>query len=80
MELATVRTFFLWCAILNGALLGLSVLIVACAGGWVYRVHGMWFGLSRETFNVAIYSFIGLFKVLVLVFNVVPYVVLLMVG
>jgi hypothetical protein len=80
MDLATVRAFFLWCTILNGALLGLSVLIVACGGDWVYRVHGRWFGLSRDTFNVAIYAFIGLFKVLVLVLNVVPYVALLIVG
>jgi hypothetical protein len=80
MDLATVRAFFLWCTILNGALLGLSALIVTCAGDWVYRVHGRWFGLSRETFNVAIYSFIGLFKVVVLVINAVPYVALLIVG
>ncbi|RPI00357.1 MAG: hypothetical protein EHM71_17485 [Zetaproteobacteria bacterium] len=80
MDLATVRAFFLWCTILNGALLGLSVLIVTCAGDWVYRVQGTWFGLSRETFNVAIYSFIGLFKVVVLVLNAVPYVALLIVG
>jgi hypothetical protein len=80
MDVATVRAFFLWCTILNGALLGLSVLIVACAGDRVYRVHGMWFGLSRETFNVALYSFLGLFKVMVLVFNAMPYLALLIVG
>ena len=80
MDLATVRAFFLWCTILNGALLGLSVLTLTCAGDWVYRMHGRWFALSRDTFNVAIYAFLGGFKVMVLVFNVVPYVALLIVG
>jgi hypothetical protein len=38
------------------------------------------FPMPRETFNVIIYSFLGLFKVLFLVFNVVPYLALLIVG
>jgi len=69
MDIATVRAFFLWCTILNGALLVLSALIFTCAGDWVYRMHGKWFSISRDAFTVAIYSFIGAFKVLVLVFN-----------
>jgi len=80
MAIATVRAFFLWCTIVNGALLALSVMILTCAGDWVYRVHGTWYSLPRDAFNVVIYSFIGAFKVLVLVFNVVPYVALLIVG
>ncbi|MFH1487113.1 MAG: DUF6868 family protein [Chloroflexota bacterium] len=36
--------------------------------------------MPRETFNVAIYSFMGLFKVFVFVFNLVPYVALVIVG
>jgi hypothetical protein len=39
-----------------------------------------WFPIPRETFNVVIYSFLGVFKIFWLVFNVVPYVVLLIVG
>jgi hypothetical protein len=46
----------------------------------VYRMQSKWFPISRETFNVVIYSFLGLFKIVFLVFNLVPYVVLLIVG
>ena len=80
MDIDTVRAFFMWCTILNGALLVLSSVICACAGDWVYRMHSKWFTISREAFNVAIYCFIGLFKVLVLVFNLVPYVALIIIG
>jgi len=80
MDLATVRAFFLWCTVLNGALLGLSVVIVTCAGDWVYHMHDKWFSLSRDAFTVVLYAFLGGFKVLVLVFNVVPYVALCIVG
>jgi hypothetical protein len=50
------------------------------APGLVYRTQSKWFPLPRETFNVVIYSFLGLFKIVFLVFNVVPYVALLIVG
>ena len=80
MDIQTVRQFFMWCTIVNGALLVLSFLICACAGDWIYRMHSKWFQISREAFNVAIYSFLGLFKIFILVFNLVPYVALLIVG
>ena len=80
MDIHTVKAFFLWCTIVNGALLILSFLMFACAGDWIYGIHSKWFPMSREAFNVAIYSFLGLFKIFVLVFNLVPYVVLLIMG
>jgi hypothetical protein len=69
-----LKPFFMWCTIINGALLVLSFLICAYAGEWVYRMHSRYFSISREAFNVAIYSFIGLFKMVILVFNLVPYI------
>jgi hypothetical protein len=80
VDIATVRSFFMWCTVLNGALLILFFLVCALAGDWVYRRHGRWFPMSREAFNIAIYSFLGVYKVLVLVFNLIPFVALAIVG
>ena len=80
MDIHTVRAFLMWCTIINGALLIVSFLICACAGDWVHRMHSRWFPISREAFNVAIYSFIGVYKMFVLGFNLVPYVALVIVG
>jgi len=80
MDIVTVRAFFMWCTIINGALLALSFLICAYTGDWIHRMHSKWFPIPREAFNVAIYSFIGLFKIFVLVFNLVPYIALVIVG
>ncbi len=80
MDIDSIRAFFMWCTILNVALLSLSSLMCICAGDWLWRIHSKWFSISRETFNVAIYSFLGLYKVLVFVFNLIPYVALLFVG
>jgi hypothetical protein len=70
----------MWCTIINAALLALSFVISVCAGDWVYRMHSKWFPISREAFNVAIYCFLGLFKIFVVVFNLVPFIALAIIG
>lgn len=79
MDIQTLQTFFMWCTIINGVLLVLSGMICALAGDWVYRVQSKWYPISKDTFNVVIYSSIGVFKIFFLMFNLVPYVALLIV-
>jgi hypothetical protein len=66
--------------ILNVVLLFLSFLIFVFAGDFAYRVHSRWFILSKETYNLIWCSGLGLFKILVLVFNFIPYIALLIIG
>ena len=80
MDIIIVKTLLMWCTIINVLLLVLSFLVCAFAGDWVYGMHSKWFPISREAFNVAIYSFLGLFKILVLVFNLVPYLACVIIG
>jgi len=47
---------------------------------FVYRIQSIWFPIPRETYNVIIYSFLGLFKIVFIVFSIVPYVSLLIIG
>lgn len=79
MDINTVRTFFMWCTIINGGLLILMSLILAFAGNWVFRVQERWFPISRETFIIVIYSFLGLYKIIVISFNLVPYIALVVI-
>lgn len=80
MDTQTLTTFFMWCTIINGVLFAFWTLMCMCALDWVFRTQSKWFPISRETFNVAIYSFLGLFKIVFLIFNVVPFLALLIVG
>ena len=80
MDIQTLTTFFMWCTIMNGALLLLWTTLLIVAPDLVYRTQSIWFPIPRETFTVVIYSFLGLFKIVFLVFNVIPYVALLIVG
>ena len=80
MDIQTLTTFFMWCTIINGAMFLLSATMCMLAPDFVYRMQSKLFPIPRETFNGIIYAFIGLFKILFLVLNVVPYLALLIVG
>lgn len=79
MDIGVIRTFFMWCTILNAGLLCLSCLVCGFAGDWVYRMHSRWFPMPRETFNVLLYAFFGAYKIAFLVFSAVPYAALMLV-
>lgn len=80
MDIHALTRFFMWCTILDGALLALWSSALILAPDLVYRIQARWFPIPRETFNVVIYSFLGLFKIVFLAFNVVPWAALLIVG
>jgi len=79
MDIQMLTRFFMWCTILNMGLLVLASLILAFAGDFVYRMHGKWFPMPRGTFNVVLYAFIGMYKIIVFVFNVVPWIALIII-
>jgi hypothetical protein len=47
---------------------------------WLYRLWGRWFRLSTEQFDAISYAGIMLFKIGIILFNLVPYVSLHLVG
>ena len=80
MDIQSLTTFFMWCTVINGSLLALWSLFCMFTPNLVYRTQSLFFPLPRETFDVVIYSFLGLFKIIFLVFNAVPFVALLIMG
>ncbi len=80
MEIRVIRDVLMWCAIINSGVLLFWFVLFALAGDWMYRYHNRWFPMSREAFNVVHYSGMGLFKLAVVLFNLVPFIALLIVG
>ncbi len=80
MDIATVREFFMWCTIVNAALLCLSLVICISARDWIYQIHSKWFPMSREAFNITLYAFLGAYKLIFWGFIAVPYIALLIMG
>lgn len=79
MDLITVRAFFMWCTVINGGLLILSSAILLFAQDLVFRLHRKWFPMPRDTFVAMIYGFLGFYKIVVIAFNLVPYVALVII-
>ncbi len=80
MTVETLREMLGWCSVINIGILLYWWLFVSFAHDWVYRQHSRWFKISVESFDAFNYGGIGLFKLFVIVFNLVPYLALRIVG
>ncbi len=65
-----------WCTLINYALLIWWFLFLALAHDWTYRLHTKWFKIPPEKFAAIHYSLMGVFKIGVIIFNLVPYLAL----
>jgi hypothetical protein len=79
MNLEQLTEFFKWMTIINVGLLALSSVLVMTLKGIMCKMHGKLFGIREESVAVAAYGYLGLYKVLVIVFCIVPYVSLLLI-
>jgi hypothetical protein len=80
MDIKAIETFFMWCTVINGGLLIYTAIFCTFAPNWIYNVQSKWYPISREAFNVVIYSFLGIYKLFFITFNLVPYVALRVMG
>ena len=79
MSIPTVTTFFMWCTIINAGILIGSTIFFVFATDFIYRKHTKWFPMPRESFNVVVYSNLVMFEIVFVVFNLVPFVALVIV-
>ncbi|MDD5458956.1 MAG: hypothetical protein PHF37_06160 [Phycisphaerae bacterium] len=80
MAIDVVREMLLWCSIINIGLLLWSFVFFLLGRSWIYRVHSKWYKVSEEKFDAIWYSVLAFYKIGILLFNVVPYIALLIVG
>jgi hypothetical protein len=79
MNIKAARRALLWCAIINYGLLVVWFLLFALLHESLLRNWGRWFHLSAEQFDFLNFAGMMLLKIFVLVFNLVPYVALVVV-
>lgn len=76
MGLDLLREFFFWCFLINYGVLVLWFGMFVFARNWLRAVHGRWFRIPEEHFDAIHYAMMGIFKLGILFFNLVPWIVL----
>jgi hypothetical protein len=73
MAMEELRSFLGWCTLLNYAVLLLWFAMFVLTHDWLYELHGRWFPVSQEKFDIVHYILMGTFKIGIVLFNLVPY-------
>ena len=65
-----------WCALINYALLLVWFVMFTSSHDWLRAMHARWFDLSDQTFDAIHYAMMGIYKLAIFLFLLVPYLVL----
>ena len=76
MDTIELANFLAWCTIINYALLVFWFSIYTLGHDWLHLMHGKWFDLTPEQFDIVNYGGMGLFKLFIFIFNLAPYLAL----
>lgn len=76
MSMELIRNVLLWCTLINYGLLLWWFLFFVFAHDWIHRLHGRWFQLSVSQFDAVHYGAMALYKINILVFNLIPMIVM----
>jgi hypothetical protein len=71
-----IKHVLAWCAGINYTILLLWVGLFVCAHDWMYRTHLRWFKLSREVFDALNWGAIAVYKLGIILLNLVPLIAL----
>ena len=80
MDLDTLQTFLGWCLVINYGILVIWWLIYMGARNWVVGLHARMFHIDETVVSAAHFNLMGLFKMLVFVFVLTPWLALIIMG
>ncbi len=80
MNIDQLAEFFKWMTIINIGLFFISTLAVFVLKSVMLKLHSKLFGLTDSQISLAVYSYLGGFKLLLIFFNIVPYCALLLIS
>jgi hypothetical protein len=80
MSIVELREFFGWCSVVNIALMFIWFAEIVFMRKWIYKLHSRWFKLTDEQFAAMHYGLLSFFKLCVILFNIVPYFALRIIG
>jgi hypothetical protein len=76
MSMEMLRCGLLWCTVMNYAVLMIWFLVYLLAHRWLHRIWGWGFHLTAEQFDTLNFAGMMVYKLGILLFNLVPLVAL----
>lgn len=80
MTIEMLQTFLGWSIMIHFGVLLYWFGMFVWLHDWIYRFHGRWFQIPVERFDQIHYAGMGLYKLVIFVFFVVPYLVILIIS
>jgi len=80
MTIETLRVFFGWCSVINIGVLMLSSILIIAIRGTAAHFHAKLFNLDEKYVSEAYFQYLGNYKTAVIIFNIVPYFALKIMG
>jgi hypothetical protein len=68
--------FFGWCSVLNILLLSISAFFVFFLKSYISKIHSILFDISRDDIYKSYFQYLAFYKILIIVFNIIPYIAL----
>lgn len=76
MSINDIREFLLYCTLINYGILLIWFGAFLVAHDWIYMMHSRWFKMSAARFDEINYLSIAIYKLGIMVFNLVPLIAL----
>lgn len=73
LDISTVISFLGWCAVLNIGLLVFAAFILVVFNAQVKTLHVKYITLDSADLNTIYFSFLGRYKLAIIMLNLVPY-------
>ena len=80
INVSVLSEFLGWCTLINIGLLCYSTVMIMLFGDFVKKIHGKLFRISESQLEITYFNFLGHYKLAILVFNLVPYCALKIMG
>jgi hypothetical protein len=75
-SIETIREFLGWCSVINIGMLLVSTIMLTIMRSWVIKIHASTTGVSEMELPRIYIEFLGNYKILIIILNVVPYIAL----
>ncbi|MEG1489345.1 DUF6868 family protein [Acinetobacter sp.] len=76
MNIAQLTDFLLYCTLINYVILLIWFFAFTFAKSWMKKLHRQWFNLSDQNFDAIHYSAMAVYKIGILLLNLVPLIAL----